>query len=78
MGSGAKSFDILGQILRDILGGASGTVPGMPRTPQTQLGLVGGAGEAVFGDQFEAGRKVDQSHLNNIQSVFDRFNARQP
>ena len=70
--------DILGQILRDILGGASGTVPGMPRTPQTQLGQVGGAGKAVFGDQFEAGRKVDQSHLDNIQSVFDRFNARQP
>ena len=66
--------DILGQILRDILGGASG----MPRAPQNQSGLAGGAGTAVFGDQFEAGRKVDQSHLDNIQSVFDRFNARQP
>jgi hypothetical protein len=67
--------DILGQILRDILGGASG----MPRAPQSQLGLAGGAGTAVFGDQFEAGRAFDQSHLDNIQSVFDRFfNARQP
>jgi hypothetical protein len=77
--------DILGQILRNILAGAPGTVPRMPQAlsqsfmmqgspePSRPLGLMGGAGVAVFGDQFEAGKAVDQSHLDNIQDVFDRF-----
>jgi hypothetical protein len=34
---------------------------------------MGGAGAAVFGDQFEHGQDVEQSHLDNIHSVFDRF-----
>jgi hypothetical protein len=38
-----------------------------------QLGLMGGVGAAVFGDHFEAGRDVDESHVNNIRSVFDRY-----
>ncbi len=81
--------DILGQILRDLLGGGGG--PG--RAPQQrgpsqrgpspemkdlsdlskQLGVMGGVGSAVFGDRFEVGRDVDQEHLESIQSVFDRF-----
>jgi hypothetical protein len=78
--------DILGQILRDVLGGLVGgqaqTSPGQqgPSPPlkdlsdrSKQLGLTGGVGAAVFGDHFEAGRDVDQSHVNNIESVFDRF-----
>lgn len=79
--------DILGQILRDLLGGGGG--PGrMPQqAPQRgpspgmkdlsdlskQLGVMGGVGSAVFGDQFEVGRDVRQEHLDSIQSVFDRF-----
>jgi hypothetical protein len=83
--------DILGQILRDVLGGLVGgqaqTSPGQqgPSPPMKdlsdrskQLGVMGGVGAAVFGDHFEAGRDVDQSHVNNIQSVFDRlFGAQQ-
>jgi Bacterial protein of unknown function (DUF937) len=76
--------DILGQILRDMLGGAGGAAPVPPRSgpsPQMkdlsdlskQLGLMGGAGAAVFGDRFELGRDVEQGHLDNIQGVFDSF-----
>jgi hypothetical protein len=37
-----------------------------------QLGVMGGAGAAVFGDKFEHGQNVDQSHLDNIQGILDR------
>ena len=78
--------DIFGQILKDIFGGAVG---GSAQTPQgrqgqsrelkdlsdltRQLGVMGGAGAAVFGDHFEVGRDVDKSHVDNLQSLFDRF-----
>jgi hypothetical protein len=78
--------DIFGQILRDILGGAVGGPPKWPQgrqgqSPRTkdlsdlskQLGVMGGAGAAVFGDHFEAGQDVEQKHIDNIQNVFDRF-----
>jgi len=78
--------DIFGQILRDVLGGAVGGPTQMPRgrqgqSPQMkdlsdlskQLGVMGGAGAAVFGDHFEAGRDVEKEHIDNIQSVFNRF-----
>jgi len=79
--------DIFGQILRDVLGGAIGGRPAQapqgrqgpsPRTKDLsdlsrQLGLMGGAGAAVFGDHFEHGQDVEQSHIDNIQNVFDRF-----
>lgn len=78
--------DVLGQILRDIFGGGQA---GQVQTPQRRqgqssdlkelsdlskgLGAMGGVGAAVFGDRFEAGRDIEQSHLDNIQQVFDRF-----
>jgi uncharacterized protein DUF937 len=78
--------DIFGQILRDLLGGAVGGPAQQPQgrqgqSPQMkdlsdlskQLGVMGGAGAAVFGDHFEAGRDVEKNHLDNIQNVFDRF-----
>ena len=78
--------DIFGQILRDVLGGAVGGPTQMPQgrqgqSPQMkdlsdlsrQLGVMGGAGAAVFGDHFEPGREVEKKHLDNIQNVFDRF-----
>jgi len=37
-----------------------------------QLGLMGGAGVAVLGDRLDHGQNVDQSHLDNIQSILDR------
>ena len=88
-GSGAPQIpggDVLGQILRDIFGGALGGPGQMPQGRQgsspelkdlsdrtKQISLMGGAGAAVFGDQFEHGQHVDQSHLDNIQSILDRF-----
>jgi hypothetical protein len=78
--------DIFGQILRDVLGGAVGGPAQMPQgqqgqSPQTkdlsdlskQLGVMGGAGAAVFGDHLETGRDVEKGHVDNIESVFDRF-----
>jgi hypothetical protein len=78
--------DVLGQILRDIFGGAVGGPVQIPQGRQGQspdlkdlsdktkkLGVMGGAGAAVFGDHFEVGRDVDKSHVDNLQSVFDRF-----
>ena len=80
--------DIFGQILRDVLGGAIGGGGGvqMPQGRQApsppmkdlsdlskQLNRMGGAGAALFGDQFEHGQDVDQDHLDIIQGVFDRF-----
>ncbi len=78
--------DIFGQILRDVLGGAVGGPARMPegrqgQSPQMkelsdrskQLGVMGSAGAAVFGDHFEPGHDVDQTHIDNIQNVFDRF-----
>jgi hypothetical protein len=63
----APGGGILGQILRDILSGAGGQVQ-VPRQA-----LMNGAGAAVFGDRLEAGRDVEQSHLDSLQQVFDRF-----
>ena len=40
-----------------------------------RLGVMG-AGAAVLGDHFESGQDVDQSHIDNIQGVFDRFLGR--
>jgi hypothetical protein len=78
--------DIFGQILRDVLGGAVGGPAQMPQgrqgqSPQIkdlsdlskQLGVMGGAGAAMFGDHFETGRDVEKEHIDNMQSVFDRF-----
>jgi hypothetical protein len=84
--------DVLGQILRDILGGAAGGPAQMPQGRQgepssqepppsmkelsdlsEQLGRKGGVGAAVFGDHFETGRDIEKSHVDSIQSVFDRY-----
>jgi hypothetical protein len=43
-----------------------------------QLGVMGGAGAAVFGDHLEVGRDVPESHIENIQNVFDQFRAGRP
>ncbi|MET0536456.1 MAG: hypothetical protein ABWZ64_00665, partial [Xanthobacteraceae bacterium] len=40
-----------------------------------QLGVMGGAGAAVFGDHFEVGRDVPQSHIETMQGVLDQFRA---
>jgi hypothetical protein len=41
--------------------------------PGKKLGVIGGAGAAVFGDHFEVGRDVDKRHVDSLQNVFDRF-----
>jgi hypothetical protein len=76
---------ILRDVLGGALGGArmpEGGGAQMPRSPSPpmkdlsdltrQLGVMGGAGAAVFGDQFEHGQDVEQSRLDNIQSILDR------
>jgi hypothetical protein len=55
----------LEDILRDLLGGASGAPSRIPQ--------VGALSANAFEDRFEAGREVDQAHLDKIQSVFDQF-----
>ena len=57
--------DILGQILRDMLGG---------KGRQAQLpGQAPGLGAALFGDRIEAGRAMEQSQIDSIQALLDRF-----
>jgi hypothetical protein len=34
---------------------------------------MNGAGAAVFGDRLEAGRDVEQSQLDDLQQLFNRF-----
>ena len=78
--------DVLGQVLRDIFGGAIGGPAQIPQgrqgqSPQLkdlsemsrQLGVMSGVGAAVFGDRFEVGRDIEQGHVDNIQGVFDRY-----
>jgi hypothetical protein len=71
--------------------GGGAQMPQMPQTPTQaprgpmgdlsdltrQLGVMGGAGAAVFGDRFEHGQNVDQSHLDNIQGILDRSSSAQ-
>jgi hypothetical protein len=57
--------DILGQILREMLGGKGGKLQ-LP-------GQASGLGSAVFGDRIETGRDIDQSQIDSLQEVFDRF-----
>ena len=57
--------DILGQILREMLGGKGGKLQ-LP-------GQTSGLGSAVFGDRIETGRDIDQSQIDSLQEVFDRF-----
>lgn len=49
-------------------GGPMGDLSDLTR----QLGVMGGAGAAVFGDRLDHGQDVDQSHLDNIQGILDR------
>jgi hypothetical protein len=78
--------DVLGQILRDVLGGAAGAPADLPQGRQgqspsmkelsdlsEQLGPRRGVGAAIFGDHFEAGGDIEKSHVDNIESVFDRY-----
>ena len=79
--------DIFGQILRDVFGGAVGGPARMPQgqSPELKdlsdlskkLGVMGGAGAAVFGDHLEVGRDVDKSHLDKLQSLFGQFTGTQ-
>jgi hypothetical protein len=55
----------LEDILRDLLGGASGAPPRMPQ--------AGALSANAFDDRFEAGREVDQAQLDKIQSMLDQF-----
>jgi hypothetical protein len=57
--------DILGQILRDMLSGKGGNLQ-LP-------GQASGLGSAVFGDRIEVGRDIDQSQIDSMQEVFDRY-----
>jgi hypothetical protein len=74
--------DVLGGALGGALGGGAPMPQGRPQSSPAskdlsdlsrQLDQKGGAGTALFGDQFEHGQEVDQAHLDNIQSVFDRL-----
>ena len=61
--------DVFGQILRDLLGGKSGQLK--------PASLADGMGSAVFGDRLDAGRDIEQAHLESLQKVFDRYGGAQ-
>ena len=61
--------DVFGQILRDLLGGKGGQLK--------PVSLADGVGSAVFGDRLDAGRDIEQAHLESLQQVFDRFRGAQ-
>jgi hypothetical protein len=65
--------DILGEILREALGGALGQ-----GKKSGAFGLKGGAGAALFGDRLEAGPNIEQRQLDSLQEVFDRFVGARP
>jgi hypothetical protein len=84
--------EILRNVLGGALGGGGAPMPQgggaqMPQSPPPpmkdlsdltkQLGIMGGAGAAVFGDQFEHGQNVEQSRLDNIQGMLDRSSGTQ-
>jgi hypothetical protein len=55
----------LEDILREMLGRASGAPPRMPQ--------AGALSANAFEDRFETRRQVDQTQLDDIQNVFDQF-----
>ena len=57
--------DILGNILRELLGGASAS--------GSRLTQASGFGSAVFGDRFEPGQDIDPRDVDDIQRLFDQF-----
>jgi hypothetical protein len=59
--------DILGNILRELLGGAS--------APGSRLTQASGFGSAVFGDRFEAGPDVDPKDVDDIERLLDQFSG---
>ncbi len=52
--------DILGQILREMLGGK-------------KQAAQGGYGSALFGDRIESGSEAEQSQIDSLQEILDRF-----
>ncbi len=66
-------------------GGAQAPQGGQPPAPPMkdlseltkQLGVMGGVGAAAFGERFEHGQDVDQSHLDAIQGILDRSSGDQ-
>lgn len=67
----APGGDILGKILREALGGALSQGQGPKTAPPAAL--MGGAGTAVFGDSLEPGHDVEQTQLESLQKIVDRY-----
>lgn len=44
-----------------------------PSDLSKQLKRMGGAGPALFGERLDHGQEIEQSRLDGIQSIFDRF-----
>lgn len=78
LGGGAGQGGATGQIPQLPQGGPTqaGPAPTPPLKDLSdltkQLGIVGGAGSAVFGDQLEHGQDVDRSYVEKIQRIIDR------
>ncbi len=66
--SGGFGDNPFGQIMEQMLGGASGK----PRPPQTpQSGPQ--SGKDIFGDMLEPGRRMGEAYQKNMESIFDQF-----
>jgi hypothetical protein len=72
--------DILGQILRDMLGGGGGGATGQATSPDNlkdlsdlskQFGIAGKYGEAMFGDMLETGGNLDRENEKHMRQLID-------
>ena len=54
-----------GKMMEDFMGGAAKAAPEKPKAPER--------GEDIFGDMFEAGRKVQDDYKKNVDSIFDNY-----
>jgi len=73
-GPKSSGGSILGQILREVLGGAMGQ--GQP--PRHGLMEQTGAGAMVFGNALDPDTTVGQHHADSFQEIFTRFDAGLP
>ena len=68
---------LLGAILGSLLQqGAQQSGQAAPAPPPRQAEPVVAPGADIFGQMFETGRQIQQTHLDTLQSIFDAYNKK--